>query len=166
MSSYGTPIYKRSDTLKIKSNLKLVPYKALDKNWVKLPSTMLKYIDSLPAFKVYCYLCYRYNRDYEYAFPSLSTIAEECGIARSTVQKAVKYLEERRFVVKYKRKGSEWMNNCYYLRYVVETEEDKIKQQEKIIDTFEELLGEEFETEIEVFLDEDGKITPIDKDNE
>lgn len=149
--------------MKIKNSLKLAPYKVLDKEWTKIANTMLKHIDDVYAFKVYCYLCYRYNKDYEYAFPSLETIAEDCNIARSTAQKSVKYLEERRFIVRYKKKGKQWMNNCYYIRYVVETDEDKQNEQTEIIDRLEEILGEEFNSEIEIFLDENGNVIKEEK---
>ena len=144
--------------MKIKNSLKLAPYYALDKDWTKIANSMFKHIDYIYAFKVYCYLCYRYNRDYQYAFPTLETIASDCSIARSTVQKAIEYLEERRFIVIYKKKGRQWANCCYYVRYVVETEEDKQREQKEIIEKFEEMLGDEFEVEVEIFLDEKGKV--------
>ena len=144
--------------MKIKNNLKLKPYYALDSDWTKIANSTFKYIDNVYAFKVYCYLCYRYNTTYTYAFPSLDTIAKECNISKGSVQKAIKYLEDKRLIVKYKKKGSNWMNNCYYVRYVEETREDIIKEQERIIETFEEMFGEDFETEIEIEIDEDGNI--------
>ena len=144
--------------MKIKNSLKLAPYYALDKEWTKISNTMFKYIDDVYAFKIYCYLCYRYNQNYQYAFPSLETISLECNISKKTVVRAIKYLEERRFIVKYQKKNCEWKNNCYYVRYVVETEEDKQREQKEIIEKFEEMLGEEFESEIEIFLDEDGNV--------
>ena len=149
--------------MKIKNSLKLAPYYVLEKDWTKIANTMLKHIDNVYAFKVYCYLCFRYNNQYQYAFPSLETIAEDCSIARSTVQKAIKYLEERRFIVVYKKKGKQWMNSCYYVRYVVETEEDKRREQKEIIEKFEEMLGEEFESEVEIFLDENGNVIKEEK---
>lgn len=155
--------------MKIKNSLKLRPYYTLDKGFTQIPNTMIKYIDSLPAFKVYVYLCNRYNEGYQYSFPSLKTIANDCSISRATVQNAIKYLEERKFIVKYKRKDSKssWVNNCYYVRYVVETEEDKRKEEREIIDKFEKILGDEFETEIEIHLDENGNvITEEDEEEE
>jgi DNA-binding transcriptional regulator YhcF (GntR family) len=136
----------------------LAPYYALEDDWTKISNSMFRHIDNIYAFKVYCYLCYRYNQKYQYAFPSLETIAEDCSIARSTVQKAIKYLEERRFIVVFKKKGKQWMNSCYYVRYVVETDEDRRREQKEIIEKFEEMLGEEFEAEVEIFLDEDGNV--------
>ena len=120
--------------MKIKNSLKLAPYYALDKEWTKISNTMFKYIDDVYAFKIYCYLCYRYNQNYQYAFPSLETISLECNISKKTVVRAIKYLEERRFIVKYQKKNCEWKNNGYYVRYVVETEEDKQREQKEIKD--------------------------------
>jgi uncharacterized protein YuzE len=40
----------------------------------------------------------------------------------------------------------------------VETEEDKQREQKEIIEKFEEMLGDEFEVEVEIFLDEKGKV--------
>ena len=149
--------------MKIKNSLKLAPYCALDKDWTKLSNSMFRYIEDAYAFKVYCYLCYRYNTSYQYAFPSLETIAQDCYMSKKTAIKSIKYLEERRFIVKYQKKNSEWMNNCYYVRYVVETEEDKQREQKEIIEKFEEMLGEEFCPEIEVFLDENGNVVKEEK---
>lgn len=144
--------------MKIKNSLKLSPYYALNDDWTKIANTMFKYIDDLASFKVYCYLCYRYNNKYQYAFPSIETIASDCNISKNTVYKAVKYLEERSFIVKYKKENSEWMNNCYYVRYVVETNEDVEKEQKQIVEAFEEMIGENFEIEVEIIIDENEKI--------
>lgn len=152
--------------MKIKNSLKLAPYYVLEDDWTKIANSMFRHIDNIYAFKVYCYLCYRYNQKYQYAFPSLETIAEDCSIARSTVQKAIKYLEERRFIVVFKKKGMQWMNSCYYVRYVVETDEDRRREQKEIIEKFEEMLGEEFEAEVEIFLDEDGNVIKEENNKE
>ena len=151
--------------MRIKNSLKLKPYFSLDKEWTKVANTMLRYIDDNAAFKVYVYLCYRYNMNYQYAFPSLETIAEECSMSKATVVKSIKYLENKKFIVRYKKQGKQWMNNCYYVRYVVETEEDKIKEQEMIIEKVEKMLGDsiEFNEEIEIFLDENGNIIKEEK---
>lgn len=144
--------------MKVKKSLKLKPLHVLDGNWTKIANTMFKNIENIYAFKVYCYLCCRYNNQYQYAFPSLSTISEECHISLSSVKRAIKYLEDYRFVVKYKRKEGEWYNNCYYVRYVVEDKEENHKQEENIIESLEEILADELEREIEIFVDEDGNI--------
>lgn len=150
--------------MKIKNSLKLRPYWSIEKDWTRISNSMFRYIGNASAFKVYCYLCYRYNKDCTYAFPSLSTIAQDCCMSIKTVQNAVKYLEERRFVVKFKAKGKEWMNNCYYVNYVVETEEDKMKEKELVMKEIrEKVMEESMDFEIEIFYDEDGKIIKEEK---
>ena len=142
----------------IKRKIKRMSYKALDGNFTQIANTMFKYIPNGNIFKVYCYLCYRYNIKYQYAFPSLTTIANDTCLSRKTVQNAVKWLEERNYIVKYKRKESEWMNNCYYVRYVVEENQEQI--QEEIVERLEEIVKEEVNMElgkpIELYVDKDG----------
>ena len=110
---------------------------------------MFKYIPNASDFKVYCYLCFRYNKDYQYAFPSLNTIANDTCLGTTTVKKSIKWLEDKGFIKRYKRKDSntEWMNNCYYVKYVVEDIEEI---QKEIIKTFEEMMDDDFETEVEI----------------
>ena len=63
-----------------------------------------------------------------------------------------------RLKIKYKRKESEWMNNCYYVRYVVEENQEQI--QEEIVERLEEIVREELNMElgkpIELYVDKDG----------
>ena len=142
---------------RVKLNYKLKPLFALDGNWTKVCNTMIFYIPDAYTFKIYVYLCYRYNNEYQYAFPSLNTIAKDTNISKRKVQESIKWLEKKRFIVKYKRQGDEWMNNCYYVRYV---EENKMEDEKKIVDTIEKEIMKEFEKEIEieVTIDEDGNI--------
>ena len=62
---------------RVKLNYKLKPLFALDGNWTKVCNTMIFYIPDAYTFKIYVYLCYRYNNEYQYAFPSLNTIAKD-----------------------------------------------------------------------------------------
>ena len=134
-----------------------MPLYSLDGNWTKVCNTMIFYIPDAYAFKIYVYLCYRYNDQYDYAFPSLNTIAKDTSISKRKVQESIKWLEQKKFIVKYKRKGDEWMNNCYYVRYVIE---DKVEEQREIVNAIEKEILEEYEKEIEVevTIDEDGNI--------
>ena len=118
---------------------------------------MFRYIPNASDFKVYCYLCFRYNRDYQYAFPSLSTISNETCLGLTTIKKSIKWLEKKRFIVRYKKQGEEWMNNCYYVRYVVEDVEEV---QKEVINKFEEMMDEDFESELiaEELLDDEELI--------
>lgn len=138
--------------MRIKGGLRLEPYKVLNQNFTQVANSMFEYIEDVYAYKIYVYLCHRYNSDNEYAFPSINTIAKDCKISRGKVQSSLKYLEERRFIVKFKRKGSEHMNNCYYINYVVEDKNRREREQEKIIETIEKSL----DYTIPFTIDEDG----------
>ena len=133
---------------RIKKNYKLKPLYALDGNWTKICNSMFKYIPNGNDFKVYCYLCYRYNNEYQYAFPSLETIAKDTCISKNTVQKSIKWLESQKFIVRYKHKESEWMNNCYYVRYVEITKETEMEAQKEIIKNLENIIEDEFKYEV------------------
>ena len=140
---------------RIKKNYKLKPLYALDGNWTKICNSMFKYIPNGNDFKVYCYLCYRYNNEYQYAFPSLETIANDTCISKNTVQKSIKWLESQKFIVRYKHKESDWMNNCYYVRYVEVTKETEIETQKEIIKTLEDILGDDFQSEVDFEVEEE-----------
>ena len=110
----------------IRTKIKLQPLYSLDANWTKIPNTMFKYIPNGSNFKVYCYLCYRYNIKYQYAFPSLTTIANDTCLSIRTVQNAVKWLESQKFIVKIgysKETGA----NCYEISFVDEELNDDLK---------------------------------------
>ena len=113
-------------------------YKALDGNFTQIANTMFKYIPNGNNFKIYCYLCYRFNRDFDYSFPSIQTIVKDTGLSKSTVTRGIKWLEEQRFIKKYKKEGSEWMNNCYFIKYVVEELEEVESDEEIIIEEWED----------------------------
>ena len=136
---------KKYKQYKIKGRYKLKPLYSLDGNFTQIANTMFRYIPNGNDFKVYCYLCFKYNRQYQYAFPSLNTIANETCLSLSTVKRSIKWLESKRFIVRYKRQGDEWMNNCYYVRYVEDDIEDI---QNQTIEKFEEMMDETFEKEI------------------
>ena len=140
---------------RIKKNYKLKPLYALDGNWTKICNSMFKYIPNPSDFKVYCYLCYRYNNEYQYAFPSLETIAKDTCISKNTVQKSIKWLESQKFIVRYKHKESEWMNNCYYVRYVEITKETEMEAQKEIIKNLEDILGDDFQSEVDFEVEEE-----------
>lgn len=141
---------------RVKLKYKLKPLFVLDGNWTKICNTMIFHIPDAYTFKIYVYLCYRYNNEYQYAFPSLNTIAKDTSISKRKVQESIKWLEKKRFIVKYKRQEDNWGNNCYYVRYV---EENKIEEEKKIISAIEREMLKEFEKEIEVevVVDENGE---------
>ena len=122
----------------IKRKIKRMSYKALDGNFTQIANTMFKYIPNGNNFKIYCYLCYRFNRDFDYSFPSIQTIVKDTGLSKSTVTRGIKWLEEQRFIKKYKKEGSEWMNNCYFIKYVVEELEEVESDEEIIVEEWED----------------------------
>ena len=105
----------------------------MEGNFTQIANTMCKYIEDPYAFKIYFYLCYRFNRDMDYAFPSLNTIAKETSISLGKVKKSIKWLEEQRFIKKYKKDGSDWMNNCYFVKYIVEELEEVDSEDVEIV---------------------------------
>lgn len=143
----------------LKRKIKRIPYRALDGNFTQIANTMFRYIPNGNDYKVYCYLCYRFNRDMDYAFPSLKTISKDTCLSLRTVQKSIKWLEEQRFIKKYKKEGCDWLNNCYFIKYIVEELiEVDAKDEEVIIEEWEEVdvdEDEEWEVVEIITVDED-----------
>ena len=142
---------------RIKKNYKLKPLYALDGNWTKICDSMFKYIPNPSDFKVYCYLCYRYNNEYQYAFPSLTTIANDTCLSINTVQKSVKWLESQKFIVKIgysKETGA----NCYEISFVDEELNDDLKYDETL-----PLIPQDKGEVIEYYKDEDDLKTNKNK---
>lgn len=100
---------------RVKLNYKLKPLFALDGNWTKVCNTMIFYIPDAYTFKIYVYLCYRYNNEYQYAFPSLNTIAKDTNISKRKVQESIKWLEKKRFIVKKYFKNNQYTYMMYYI---------------------------------------------------
>lgn len=92
-------------------------YKNLEKGFTQIPNDIFKVVETSYQLTIYAYLCYRYNRDCQYAFPSLRTIANDTHVSLSSVRRAIKILEEKGFIVIDKRKGKESANN-YYIKYI------------------------------------------------
>lgn len=67
-------------------------YSNLEKGFTKIPNDIFKVVETAYQLSIYTYLCYRYNRDYQYAFPSLKTIAEDTHVSVSTVRRVIKEL--------------------------------------------------------------------------
>ena len=143
----------------IEKKYKIVSYRKKTDGWTKIYNSSFEYIESLPAFKVYCYLCYRYNEYHNYSFPSMNTIAKDCKISKTTVQKAIKYLEEKKLIKRFKiKEGNDYYNNCYRIRYAIQIEEEQSK--EKLMDSMidddeEEIVSIETKVEIDNYTIED-----------
>lgn len=98
----------------IEKKYKIVSYRKKTDGWTKIYNSSFEYIESLPAFKVYCYLCYRYNEDLGFASVSMSTIAKDCCMSKTTVQKAIKYLDNLKLI----KKNTNKETNEYYIYYL------------------------------------------------
>lgn len=129
---------------KVKAKLK--PYRGLDQNFTQVANSMITYIKDPYTFKIYFYLCMRYNDYYDYAFPSLTTIAKDCQISLKKVKTCIKWLDEKGYVIRAKVNNAEgYANNIYYIRYV-HIDKDAIRE-EIIIDRD---IPDEVEIEIEL----------------
>lgn len=112
--------------IEIITKKKLKNYRGLDKEFTQVANSMIKYIKNGNQFKIYVYLCSLYNKDYDYAFPSLTTIAEDCSMSLNTVKNAIKSLCEQGYIKKGKYENNGGYNsNTYYIRYIVEEKTEK-----------------------------------------
>ncbi len=142
---------------RIKKKYRLMPLYSLDGNWTKVCNTMIFYIPDAYAFKIYVYLCYRYNDQYDYAFPSLNTIAKDTSISKRKVQESIKWLEQKKFIVKIgysKETGA----NCYEISFVDEELNDDLKYDETL-----PLIPQDKGEVVEYYKDEDDLKTNKNK---
>lgn len=100
-----------------KLRAKLKPYNGLNENFTQVANSMLTYIKDPYAFKIYFYLCMRYNNEYDYAFPSLTTIAKDCQMSLDKVKKCIKWLEENECIEKHKYIKEHIIHNKYSINY-------------------------------------------------
>lgn len=117
---------------KLERKIKRVPYRGLDGNFTQIANTMFRYIPNGNDYKVYCYLCYRFNRDLDYSCPSFNTISRETKLSVKTVQKSIKWLEDQGFIKKLERQNCSRTNNCYYIGYILEDKEEPTKIMEGV----------------------------------
>ena len=68
-------------------------YENMDGNFTQISNDVFKLTNGY-EFKVYCYLCFNYNRELGYSFPSLTTIAKDTNMSVKTVTRCIKKLEE------------------------------------------------------------------------
>ena len=105
------------ETKKIKVALK--PYKELNSKFTQVSNFMRQYITDPYTFKVYFYLCERWNSSTNYAFPSIRNISKECSIGTRKVQACIKWLIEERLIVKKSKEGYDGKTyNIYYINYI------------------------------------------------
>lgn len=104
-------------------------YATLDGGFTQISNNVLKIVDNAYQFTVYFYLCKNWNRTYNYAFPSIRTIAKDCKMSTPTVQKAIKGLEDKKLVVTLKfdeKLYSAFLNNIYRIFYPIIEEEEEV----------------------------------------
>lgn len=95
-------------------------YSNLEKGFTLIPNDIFKVVETSYQLTIYTYLCYRYNRKYQYAFPSYKTIAEDTNTSISTVKRTIKELEDLKLIriLKFDKKSG-YANNMYYIFYPV-----------------------------------------------
>ena len=127
---------QKTDKVKIRVKKKLKPYNTLNTNFTQVANSMVYEIKDPYTFKIYTYLCMRYNRNYNYAFPSYNTIATDCQIGITKTKECVKWLCENKYIIKGKVKNdSMYQNNIYYIMYLEVDEEEVDKQLEIELET-------------------------------
>lgn len=141
-------------------------YKNMKGNFTQIPNDVFIVIDNLGSFKVYCYLCKMYNRDSQYAFPTIEQIARDCNIGTTTVKRAIKELKELKLIeiLKFEKKSSKYANNSYRIFYpVLDLDSITNEIEEKFNKQLEESEYENFTYEI---TEEGIEETPIEKEEE
>ena len=132
--------------MKRKINALLKPYRGLDEQFTQIANTMITYIEDPYILKIYLYLCMKYNSKYDYAFPSLSLISDECRMSPKKVKASIKWLANEGFILKGKFKDAkQYSNNIYYIRYLYI---DKEEVRKEMISTFPDEEIKEIEIEI------------------
>ena len=139
-----------SKTISVK--VKFKRYADIDGNWTKVCNDCFALIPDTYYFKIYWFLCKNWNKDLNYAFPSISTIAKECLISERKVKDGIKWLKENKFIqVEKFRTSNGYCSNMYRIRYpVIDREQMLNAMDDEEIETEMEMELEEEEEEIEV----------------
>ena len=123
-------------------------YDNLEGNYTQISNDIYKLTNS-SEFKVYSYLCMRYNKNTQYAFPSIRTIAIDCNMSTKTVQKCITRLEEIKLIkiIKFTEKTTTHANNMYRIYYPIIIrnsleEEERRKLQEELDELIREADNE------------------------
>lgn len=105
------------ETKKIKVTLK--PYKELSSKSTQVSNFMRQYITDPYTFKVYFYLCERWNSSTNYTLLSIRNISKECSISSKKVQSCIKWLIKEKLIVKKSKEGYDGkIYNIYYINYI------------------------------------------------
>ena len=136
-------------------------YSNLNANFTQIANDVFKIVENGNQFMIYCYLCYRYNNKYQYAFPSLDTIVKDTSASLSTIRRCIKDLE-RLGLIKIdkleKSERQEYTNNVYYVYYPIVYEEEILMKK-----VTEEQLRKIEEGEKDYYIEKDIFI-PTEKD--
>ena len=123
-------------------------YDNLEGNYTQISNDIYKLTNG-NEFKVYSYLCMRYNKNNQYAFPSIRTIAIDCNMSTKTVQKCITRLEEIKLIkiLKFTEKTTTHTNNMYRIYYPIIIrnsleEEERRKLQEELDELIREADNE------------------------
>ena len=131
-------------------------YDYLEDNFTQISNDVFK-LTTGNEFKIYCYLCKNYNKNYGYSYPSLSTIAFDTNMSVPTVQKCIKKLEELKLiqVFKFEDKNSKYVNNIYKVYYPIivknEIEDERKKRQQEEIEKAFKAMDENVEGKVHVY---------------
>lgn len=132
----------------IKVKVKFRRYAEIDGNWTKVCNDCFSLIPDAYYFKIYCFLCKNWNKELNYAFPSISTIAKECIISERKVKDGIKWLKENKFVhVEKFTTTNGYSSNIYRIRYPIIDREQILEDMCKDEETE---LGIKFEDEEEI----------------
>lgn len=125
-------------------------YAEIDGNWTKVCNDCFSLIPDTYYFKIYCFLCKNWNKELNYAFPSVSTIARECLISERKVKDGIKWLKENQFIkVEKFSTPNGYSSNIYRIRYPIIDREQLLEDMCEDIES-ELLIKLEDEEEIEV----------------
>ena len=132
----------------IKRKIKRVSYRKLNDGF-KIPNDMFKFITNGYDFKVYCYLCSKFNPDLNYVDVSYKTISKDSSVDLTTVQRRINNLKNMGLIsVKQNENG----NNCYFINFIIDETEYEVKKQQTAI----ELFGKDiFDEDVEVLTEEE-----------
>ena len=129
-------------------------YDYLEDNFTQISNDVFK-LTTGNEFKIYCYLCKNYNKNYGYSYPSLSTIAFDTNMSVPTVQKCIKKLEKLIQVFKFEDKNSKYVNNIYKVYYPIivknEIEDERKKKQQEEIEKAFKAMDENVEGKVHVY---------------
>lgn len=114
----------------------------LKKDFMQVPNNVFQILKGQhTAYMVYSYMIDKFNKNYNYAFPSITTIMEDIGGSKPTIIKAINVLEEKGLVkvIRSKEKADKNNVNKYVVYFPIAinplTEEEQVLAPEKIIVT-------------------------------